>query len=245
MTDNTENEDIFSDAALSAQADTSSDWSVSDTDDDDELSLDLSIESFGTEYKKLPVGAVLKLEVHEAETRFSKSGNAMYSLVLKVVGETDTWGKNRQFYENIVLSDGSGSTRSTMFSTIPNLYAIGTPLRFASDGQELTSEKASRKLTVERKEAGISTKVLAPRPEAMVGRVVWARVAKYEEDYQKRTDADGNVKKYARLGPLLREDNAKVQQYIAYMANGGKPEDFPAYAEEQKKAKQSSGPAYS
>jgi len=231
-------EDIFN-----SNADNTSEWAmpVADAPDSGEapFSLDLSEEAFGAEFSRIPIGQPLHCEVVDAEFKYSKSGNAMYVVSLRVLG--DDWGKNRQFRQYIVVSKGDENGKgSTMFRAIPALSILGTPLRF-EDGTALTSQKQARATVRELVAAGKSTRIVPPTPESMVGKTVWTKIDKHEDDHKGATDDNGNIKKWERIDGFLPDTHDLVTEYQGFVAGGGKAADFLASQE----SGEDSGPMYS
>lgn len=233
-------DDIFN----TDNADTTDEWAqpVAATEAppaEEAFSLDLSENAFGAEFKRIPIGQPIELEVLDAEIKLSKAKNRMFVVSLRVLG--DAWGKNRQFRQYIVLSGGDENGKgSTMFSAIPNLAALGTPLVF-SDGTPLTSQSQARKTMRALVSAGKEAKVVPPQPQAMVGKIVWATIKEHQEDHRGETDDAGNVKVWERIGNFLPATHDTVRAYQAFIAGGGDPEDFL----DSQKSDEDEGPTYS
>lgn len=232
-------DDIFN----TDNADTTDEWAqpvaAEAVPTEEAFSLDLGENAFGAEFKRIPVDQPLELEVLDAKLQFSKAGNRMFVVAVRVLG--DAWGKNRQFRQYIVLSGGDKNGKgSTMFSAIPNLAALGTPLVF-SDGTPLTSQSQARKTMQALKAAGQEAKVTPPQPEAMIGLTTWATIKEHQEDHKGAKDEHGNVKVWERIGNFLPATHTTVVAYQAYIAGGGEPEDFLSSQESDA----DTGPTYS
>lgn len=234
-------EDIFN----TDNADTSDEWAQPVAEPqapaEDAFSLDLGENAFGVEFKRIPIGQPLQFEVVDAVQKYSKAGNFMFEVHVRVKG--DDWGKNRQFRQYIVLSGGDKTGKgSTMFSAIPNLAALGTPLTLP-DGTALTSQSQARKAVAALRAAGKNAKITPPQAQAMVGKDVWATIKEHQEDHRGETDDEGNIKVWERIGNFLPATHKTVVAYQGYIAGGGTAENFLDQHEEEDGV--SSGPMYS